>query len=95
MPNIKSQEKRDRQNVKRASKNQALKSRIKTLNKNFKDSVQEGNADEAREKMKEYFKTLDKAAKTNTVHKNFASNKKSKAAKLLNKTKKIKKTESK
>jgi ribosomal protein S20 len=30
---------------------------------------------------------LDKAAKTNTVHKNFAANKKSKAAKLLNKSK--------
>jgi small subunit ribosomal protein S20 len=87
MPNIKSQEKRDRQNIKRASKNQALKSKIKTLNKNFQSSVESNQVDEAKESMKEYFKVLDKAAKTNIVHKNFAANKKSKAAKLLNKTK--------
>jgi len=85
MPNIKSQEKRDRQNIKRASKNQALKSKIKTLNKNFQSSIESNQVDEAKESMKEYFKVLDKAAKSNTVHKNFAANKKSKAAKLMNK----------
>jgi len=87
MPNIKSQEKRDRQNIKRASRNQALKSKIKTLNKNFQDSIESKQIDEAKGNIKEYFKVLDKAAKTNTVHKNFAANKKSKAAKLLNKSK--------
>ena len=85
MPNIKSQEKRDRQNIRRASRNQAAKSKIKTLNKNFQSSVASNQGDEAKESMNEYFKALDKAAKTNTVHKNFAANKKSKAAKLLNK----------
>jgi small subunit ribosomal protein S20 len=87
MPNIKSQEKRDRQNIKRASRNQAAKSKIKTLNKSFQSSVASNKVDEAKESMNEYFKALDKAAKTNTVHKNFAANKKSKAAKLLNKVK--------
>ena len=87
MPNIKSQEKRDRQNIKRASRNRAAKSKIKTLNKNFQSSVASSQGDEAKESMNEYFKALDKAAKTNTVHKNFAANKKSKAAKLLNKAK--------
>lgn len=87
MPNIKSQEKRDRQNIKRAFKNQALKSKIKTLSKNFQSLVQSKKTDEAKESINEYFKVLDKAAKTNTVHKNFAANKKSKAAKLLNKAK--------
>ncbi|MBU4292697.1 MAG: 30S ribosomal protein S20 [Actinobacteria bacterium] len=87
MPNIKSQEKRDRQNIKRASRNQAAKSKIKTLNKNFRASVASNQVDEAKESMNKYFKALDKAAKTNTVHKNFAANKKSKAAKLLNKAK--------
>jgi len=87
MPNTKSQEKRDRQNIKRASKNQAAKSRIKTLNKNFQSSVASNQVDEAKGSINEYFKTLDKAVKTKTVHKNFAANKKSKAAKLLNKTK--------
>ncbi|HUW72326.1 MAG TPA: 30S ribosomal protein S20 [Methanosarcinales archaeon] len=87
MPNIKSQEKRDRQNIKRASRNQAAKSKIKTLSKNFQSSVASNQVDEAKGNMNEYFKALDKAAKTNTVHKNFAANKKSKAAKLLNKAK--------
>ena len=87
MPNIKSQEKRDRQNIKRASRNQAAKSKIKTLSKNFQSSVASNQGDEVKGNMNEYFKALDKAAKTNTVHKNFAANKKSKAAKLLNKAK--------
>jgi len=87
MPNIKSQEKRDRQNIKRASRNQAAKSKIKTLSKNFQSSATSNQVDEAKGNMNEYFKALDKAAKTNTVHKNFAANKKSKAAKLLNKAK--------
>ena len=86
MPNIKSQEKRDKQNIKRAEKNQALKTRIKTLNKKFRKSVESKDMEKAREGMADYFKVLDKAAKNSTVHKNFAANKKSKAAKLLNKS---------
>ncbi len=86
MPNIKSQVKRDKQNIKRSEKNQALKTRIKTLNKKFRKSVEAKDIEKARENMDDYFKVLDKAAKTSTVHKNFAANKKSKAAKLLNKT---------
>ena len=86
MPNIKSQEKRDRQNIKRSEKNQALKTKIKTMNKKFQKSVEGSNMEEARVNMDEYFKVLDKAAKSKVVHKNFASNKKSKAAKLINKS---------
>lgn len=87
MPNIKSQEKRDKQNIKRAEKNQALKTRIKTMNKKFRKSVESNNTEEARVNMDEYFRVLDKAAKSKVVHKNFAANKKSKAAKLVNKAK--------
>ncbi len=84
MPNIKSQEKRDRQSIKRTEKNRSVKSRIKTLNKNLKDSVEDKDTQMAQADLKEYYKALDKAAKTKTVHKNFAANKKSKAAKLFN-----------
>jgi len=84
MPNIKSQEKRDRQNKKRELRNKALKSRIKTLRKKFVRAVENENIEEAEKDLKLLFKALDKAAKKNTVHKNFAANKKSKAAKLLN-----------
>ena len=84
MPNIKSQEKRDRQNLKRAANNQAIKSKIKTVSKKFLESVKEKDVKAASENLKVYSKTLDKAAKKKTVHKNFAANKKSKAARLLN-----------
>ena len=84
MPNIKSQIKRDRQNIKRREKNKALKSKIKTLNIKFIQSVEDNNIEEASKNLKLGFKALDKAAKKNVVHKNFAANKKSKASKLLN-----------
>ena len=84
MPNIKSQIKRDRQNIKRREKNKALKSKIKTLNIKFIQSVEDNNIEEASKNLKLVFKALDKASKKNVVHKNFAANKKSKASKLLN-----------
>ena len=84
MPNIRSQIKRDKQNLKRAEKNKMLKSKIKTLHKNFIFSVDENNIEEAQKDLKEYYKTLDKAVKINTIHKNTAANKKSKATKMLN-----------
>ncbi len=84
MPNIKSQIKRDRQNIKRREKNKVLKSKIKTLNNKFIQSVEDNNIEEASKNLKLVFKALDKAAKKNAVHKNFAANKKSKASKLLN-----------
>lgn len=87
MPNIKSQIKRDRQNLKRREKNNTLKSEIKTINKKFKKSLEEKDIGQAEGLLNIYFKTLDKAAKVNTVNKNFVANKKSKAAKALNEVK--------
>lgn len=84
MPNIKSQEKRDRQGVKRALKNKTLKTRIKTNKKKLAIDIENKNIESAAADLSSYFKSLDKAAKKSAVSKNFASNKKSKAAKLLN-----------
>lgn len=84
MPNIKSQDKRDRQNLKRAEVNKSLKNKIKTLNRNLKDAVGQKDSEKASQQLKTYFSTLDKAAQAGTVHKNFAANKKSKAANLIN-----------
>lgn len=84
MPNTKSQEKRDRQNIKRAAKNQTLKSKIKTLNKNLEASVEAKQIEESQKDLKIYFKALDKAASTRIIHKNYAANKKSRATKLVN-----------
>jgi len=86
LPNIKSQIKRDKTNIKSAEKNQILKTKVKSLSKKFKQTVDSNDNEAAKEVMSSYFKALDKAAKANTVKKNFAANKKSKAAKYLNKS---------
>jgi small subunit ribosomal protein S20 len=88
MANTKSQEKRNRQNVVRAAKNQALKSKVKTLSKNLKASVESKKIEDAQKNLIDYVKVLDKAVKVKTIHKNYAANKKSKAAKLINSIKK-------
>ena len=86
MPNIKSQIKRDKTNIKSAEKNQVLKTKVKSLSKKFRQTVDAKDTDGAKAVMSSYFKALDKAAKANTVKDNFAANKKSKAAKYLNKS---------
>lgn len=84
MPNIKSQEKRDRQNEKRALKNKILKSRIKTAKKDLISDVIKKDSEAAKKDIDMLFKNLDKAEKNSAVHKNFVANNKSQAAKLLN-----------
>jgi len=88
MPNIKSQIKRDRQNKKRTIKNKALKSKIKTAQKNLIASVEEKKLENARSNLSQLDKALDKAVKKSAVHKNYSANKKSQAAKLVNTLKK-------
>jgi len=88
MPNIKSQEKRDRQNIKRRTKNRLLKTRIKTDQKKLAEAVKSKNIEEAEKNFNILSKHLDKAVKKSAVHKNFSANKKSKAAKLVNSIKK-------
>jgi len=84
MPNIKSQIKRDRQNKKRTIKNKALKSVIKTAQKNLATSVEEKKMEDAKSNLAKLDKALDKAVKNSAVHKNYSANKKSQAARLVN-----------
>ena len=95
MPNIKSQIKRDKTNIKSAERNHVLKTKVKSLSKKFRQTVDAKDNEGAKAVMSSYFKALDKAAKANTVKDNFAANKKSKAAKYLNKAEaaKLNKTE--
>ncbi len=84
MPNIKSQIKRDRQNKKRTIKNKALKSVIKTAQKNLIASVEEKKIEDVKSNLAKLDKALDKAVKNSAVHKNYSANKKSQAARLVN-----------
>lgn len=84
MPNIQSQIKRDRQNKKRREANQKLRSSIKTITKKFNASIENKDFDKASQDRDLLFKTMDKAAKRNIVHKNFVANRKSRASLQLN-----------
>lgn len=85
MPNIASAKKRARQNEKRRRKNQAQKSAMRTQEKKVRALVAEKKLEEAQKASQKLVSLVDKAAKTNLIHKNAAARKKSRIAHLLKK----------
>ena len=83
MANIKSQIKRNRQNVKRNLANRKVRSEIHTRTKNANAAIADG-ADNADELVREAISRIDKAAASGVMHKNKAARKKSQLAKQLN-----------
>jgi small subunit ribosomal protein S20 len=83
MANIKSQIKRNRQNLDRYERNKAVRSRLKTFSKRFTSAVEAGDRDAAEEAFLVTSRALDKAATKGVIHKNNAANKKSRMAKKL------------
>ena len=83
MANSRSAIKRNRQNTKRREHNRVFRGRARTSVKNARLAIEAGNVEEAREKTKLAFKTLDRAAAKGVVHKNNASRRKSRLMKQL------------
>ena len=77
MANTKSALKNVRKTRARTLRNRTLKSKLKTLEKKFRASVEKENAEEAAEIAKALSPTLDKALKKNLVHRNKVARKKS------------------
>ena len=77
MANIKSQKKRNRQNVRRNERNKAVKSELKTLIRKFREAADAGNKDAAIEACRAAARKLDKAVSKGVIHKNQAANRKS------------------
>ena len=77
MPNIKSAKKRVLIAELRHDKNAAYKSKVKTVVKNFNDSVEVGNKEAAQAKLLQAVSVLDKTAGRGIIHKKAASRKKS------------------
>ena len=77
MANIKSQIKRNRQNEKRRLRNKAVRSEIKTRTKNAVAAAESG-AENTVDELRTAIKRIDKAAAKGVIHKNQASNRKSK-----------------
>lgn len=86
MANIKSQIKRNRQNEARRLRNKSARSRLKTLTRRFETSLSSGDGDAAAEAYRDVTQALDKAAAKGVVHRNKASNQKSRLAKRLRST---------
>lgn len=84
MANIKSQEKRNRQNEKRRLHNKATRSTVRTHIKKFEQAAGSGDAETARERYRLAARQLDKAATKGVVHRNYAANRKAKMARRLN-----------
>jgi small subunit ribosomal protein S20 len=83
MPNTRSAERRMRSSARRHQHNQVIKSRLKTLEKEYLALVQKGKKDEATASLREVSSAFDKAAKTRVLHPNNASRKKSRLTALL------------
>ena len=81
MANIKSQIKRNKQTDAAHERNKAVKSKLKTSVRKFREAAEAGNADEARTAALDAAKLLDKAASKGVIHKNQAANRKSAIAK--------------
>jgi small subunit ribosomal protein S20 len=80
MANIKSQIKRNRQNVKRAERNKSVRSELKTRTKAATAAIEAG-ADDAAAKTKAAVKRIDSAAAKGVIHKNAAARRKSRLMK--------------
>ncbi len=78
-----SAEKSDRQGEKRRLRNKMIKSRAKTLVKDFVGLVEEKKKDEAQKMLLEVTSFLDKAVSKGVYHRNTAARKKSRMSHLL------------
>jgi small subunit ribosomal protein S20 len=83
MANIKSQIKRNKTNAKRAERNKAVRSELKTRTKGAVAAAEAG-ADDVEAKARLAQKRIDMAAAKGVIHKNAAARRKSRLAKKIN-----------
>jgi small subunit ribosomal protein S20 len=83
MANIRSQMKRNRQNVKLRAANKAVRSELKTRAKQAQASAASGDASAADAAFREAQKRIDMAAAKGVIHKNTAARRKSRLAKRI------------
>jgi small subunit ribosomal protein S20 len=79
--NIKSQIKRNKQNLVAHERNKSVKSALKTAIRSFREAAESGDASKAKELAASAARKLDKAASKGIIHKNQAANRKSAIAK--------------
>lgn len=77
MANTKSAQRRVRSSARKAARNHAIKSRLKTLEKKYLGFLQAGKKDEASGALRDVLSALDKASKGGVLHRAAANRKKS------------------
>ena len=80
MANTRSAAKQARASLRRGAQNKSIKSRLHTLEKKFLAAVAAKKAEDANAVYRLLTSALDKAAKTQVIHRNNASRKKSRLA---------------
>jgi small subunit ribosomal protein S20 len=83
MANIKSQMKRNRQNVKRHDRNKAVRSELKTRTKVALAAAQSGDAGAAESALRLAQKKIDTAVSKGVLHKNTAARRKARLARRV------------
>jgi len=83
MPYTASAERRARSSERKHLHNRAIKSKLKTMQKNLEQLVETGKKEDALRALKAASSALDKAAKSGVIHRATASRKKSRLAKRL------------
>ena len=78
--------KRDKQSVKKFEQNRSVRTRLRTLSKNFYRAIDAGETERAREIRNESQKAFDQAATKGILHSNKASRKIGRFDKALAKT---------
>ena len=81
MANIKSQIKRNKQNIVAHERNKAVKTGLKSAVRKFRELAEGGDKDAALAAGRDAAKKLDQAASKGVIHKNQAANRKSSIAK--------------
>ena len=84
MANIKSAEKRNRQNEKRRKRNSQVKSAVRTAEKKVRKQLLAGSKENLPALFKEFVKKIDTAARKGIIHWKTAARKKSRLAKKVN-----------
>ncbi|NLX26182.1 MAG: 30S ribosomal protein S20 [Lentisphaerae bacterium] len=85
MPNLKSAEKRMRQNEVRHDRNVQVRTRIKNARRAMLEALEDKNSEKGAEALRTYSSVLDKAAKAGVIKKNTAIRRKRDAANGLRK----------
>jgi small subunit ribosomal protein S20 len=84
MANIKSQKKRILTNEKARVRNQASRSRLKTLARRFREILASGDRTAAETALREVCRAYDRAAAAGILHRNNAANHKAKLTRQFN-----------